>query len=160
MPIVAETLDPARSDNMQANMLMAGIYDTLYVLDPLARPAVIVPLAAEALPEVSPDFREFTIRVRPGIRFTPHAAFGGKARELTATDFAYALRRVFDPKIHSQGLAPCSKARSRDSTRSPNVRRMRGRRSTTMRLFPGWSRLTGRRCGFGSTSRTRYFRSS
>ena len=33
MPIVAETLDPARSDNMQANMLMAGIYDTLYVLD-------------------------------------------------------------------------------------------------------------------------------
>ncbi len=104
MPIVAETFDPARSDNMQANMLMAGIYDTLYVLDPLARPAVIVPLAAAALPEVSPDFREFTIRVRPGIRFTPHAAFGGKARELTAADFAYALRRVFDPKIRSQGL--------------------------------------------------------
>jgi len=104
MPIVAETFDPARSDNMQANMLMAGIYDTLYVLDPVARPAVIVPLAASALPEVSPDFREFTIRVRPGIRFTPHAAFGGKARELTAADFAYALRRVFDPKIRSQGL--------------------------------------------------------
>ena len=104
MPIVAETLDPARSDNMQANMLMAGIYDTLYVLDPLARPAVIVPLAAAALPDVSSDFREFTIRVRPGIRFTPHAAFGGKPRELTAADFAYALRRVFDPKIHSQGL--------------------------------------------------------
>jgi ABC-type oligopeptide transport system substrate-binding subunit len=56
------------------------------------------------LPEVSPDFREFTIRVRPGIRFTPHAAFGGKARELSAADFAYALRRVFDPKIRSQGL--------------------------------------------------------
>ena len=104
MPIVAETFDPARSDNMQANMLMAGIYDTLYVLDPVARPAVIVPLAAAALPEVSPDFREFTIRVRPGIRFTPHAAFGGKPRELTAADFAYALRRVFDPKIRSQGL--------------------------------------------------------
>jgi oligopeptide transport system substrate-binding protein len=104
MPLVAETFDPARSDNMQANMLMAGIYDTLYVLDPLARPAVIVPVAAAALPEVSSDFREFTIRIRPGIRFTPHAAFGGKARELTAADFAYALRRVLDPKIRSPGL--------------------------------------------------------
>jgi len=39
MPLIAETFDPARSDNMQAGMLMAGIYDTMYVLDPLARPA-------------------------------------------------------------------------------------------------------------------------
>ena len=104
MPIVPETFDPARADNMQANMLMAGIYDTLYVLDPLARPATIVPVAAAALPEVSSDFREYTIRVRPGIRFTPHAAFSGKARELAAADFAYALRRVLDPKIRSPGL--------------------------------------------------------
>jgi len=39
MPLIAETFDPARSDNMQAGMLMAGIYDTMYVLDPLVRPA-------------------------------------------------------------------------------------------------------------------------
>ncbi|MEP7181896.1 MAG: ABC transporter substrate-binding protein [Betaproteobacteria bacterium] len=104
MPIVTDTLDPARFESMQAAMLMAGIFDTLYALDPLARPAAIVPLAAAALPEVSADFRTFTVRVRPGTFFTPHRAFGGKPRELTAADFAYAFKRVVDPKIRSQGL--------------------------------------------------------
>lgn len=101
MPVVTETLDPAHLETAQAGMLTAGIYDTLYVLDPLARPAAIVPIAAVALPEVSGDYRTFTIRVRPGILFTPHPAFGGKPRELTAADFAFAIKRVFDPKIRS-----------------------------------------------------------
>jgi oligopeptide transport system substrate-binding protein len=104
MPLVPETLDPARADNMQVAMLMAGIYDTLYVLDPLARPAAIVPSAAAALPEISADFRTVTVRVRPGIFFTPHPSFGGRPRELTAADFAYAFKRVVDPAIRSPGL--------------------------------------------------------
>ena len=104
VPLVPETMDPARADNMVAQMVMAGVYDTLYVLDPLARPAVIVPLAAAALPEISPDYRTFTIRIRPGIFFTPHPVFGGKSREVTAADFAYSIRRVHDPKVHSPNL--------------------------------------------------------
>jgi peptide/nickel transport system substrate-binding protein len=103
MALVAETLDPARADNMQALMQMAGLYDTLYALDPLAPRAAIVPLAAEALPEISPDHRTFTVRVRRGIFFTTHPAFGGKPRELGAADFAYAIRRVLDPRLHSPG---------------------------------------------------------
>jgi ABC-type transport system substrate-binding protein len=71
IPMIPDALDPARADSMLAWYVMAGIYDTLYVLDPLARPAAIVPLAATSLPEVSADHRTFTIRVRPGIRFTP-----------------------------------------------------------------------------------------
>ena len=101
MPLVAETLDPPRADNTQALVVMAGIYDTLYALDPVARPAAIVPMAAAALPEVSADFRTYTVRIRPGIFFTPHPAFSGKPRELTAGDFAYAFRRVLDPGIRS-----------------------------------------------------------
>ena len=104
MPLIPDTLDPARADNMQAMYLMAGIYDTLFVLDPVARPAVIVPMAAATLPEISADYRTFTIRVRPGIFFTPHPSFGGKPRELTAADFAYAFKRIVDPKIRSPGL--------------------------------------------------------
>jgi hypothetical protein len=42
----------------------------------------LVPLAAEALPVISTDGREITVRIRPGIRFTPHPAFRGIAREL------------------------------------------------------------------------------
>ncbi len=101
LPLMPDTLDPARSDNGVTSIVMAGIYDTLYALDPIARPAAIVPLAAADLPEVSPDYRTITVRVRPGIYFTPHASFGGKPRELGAADFAYAFRRTVDPKIRS-----------------------------------------------------------
>ena len=101
LPIMPDTLDPARADTAMAWMVIAGLYDTLYAFDPFARPATIVPLAAAALPEVSADYRTITIRVRPGIFFTPHPAFGGKRRELGAADFAYSFKRVLDPKTRS-----------------------------------------------------------
>jgi oligopeptide transport system substrate-binding protein len=104
MPVITETLDPARATTMQAGMLMAGVFETLYVLDPLARPAAIVPLTAATMPEVSVDYRTFTIRIRRGIFFTSHPVFGSKPRELTAADFAYAFKRAVDPKIRSPGL--------------------------------------------------------
>ena len=43
LPLMPDTLDPARSDNMVTGDVMAGIYDTLFTLDPLARPPAIVP---------------------------------------------------------------------------------------------------------------------
>ena len=104
MPIVPDTLDPVRASDLPALMLMAGLYDTLYTLDPLAPSTAIVPLAAEALPEISPDHRTLTVRVRRGILFTPHRSFGGKPRELVAADFAYGIRRVLDPRLRSPGL--------------------------------------------------------
>jgi ABC-type transport system substrate-binding protein len=101
LPLMPNNLDPARAETALALTVMAGIYDTLYALDPLARPAAIVPLAAAELPVVSADHRTITVRVRPGILFTPHASFGGKPRELVAADFAYSLKRVMDPKVRS-----------------------------------------------------------
>lgn len=104
-PTVAESLDPARANDLDAMSQAAAIYDTLYAFDPLARPAAIVPQAAEALPEVSADYRTFVIRVRPGIHFSPHPRLEAGPRELVAADFAYAFRRVFDPKIRSPWLS-------------------------------------------------------
>jgi ABC-type transport system substrate-binding protein len=101
LPLMPDSLDPARSDTVLAWIVEAGIYDTLYALDPLARPAALVPLAASDLPEISADYRTITVRVRPGIFFTPHPAFGGKRRELGAADFAYSFKRVLDPKVRS-----------------------------------------------------------
>ena len=46
---------------------------------------------AAALPEMSADFRELTLRIRPGIFFADDPAFKGRARELTAGDYAYTL---------------------------------------------------------------------
>lgn len=101
IPWMPEVLDPARAPDMLTWYVLAGIYDTLYVLDPVARPAAIAASAAAALPEVSADGRTFTMRLKPGIFFTPHPSFGGKPRELAAADFAYALKRIVDPKVRS-----------------------------------------------------------
>ena len=89
--------DPVRvSDNNSATVLEA-IFDRLLTYDYLARPARLVPMAAEAMPEVSDNGRTYTFRLRPGIRFTPDRAFKGAARELTAQDFVYSFMRFFDP---------------------------------------------------------------
>jgi len=89
--------DPVRvSDNNSATVLEA-IFDRLLTYDYLARPARLVPMAAEAMPEMSDNGRTYTFRIRPGIRFTPDPAFKGVARELTAQDFVYSFMRFLDP---------------------------------------------------------------
>jgi len=99
---VAETsLDPAQVVDLYSRIITAHVFEGLYGYDPLARPALIRPRAAAALPEVENDFRRFTIRVQPGIRFADDPAFGGKPRELVAQDYVYALERFADPALRS-----------------------------------------------------------
>lgn len=67
--------------------------------DPSAGDAIrLKPCTLVALPEPSAGYRRWTLRVRPGIFFGPDPAFGGRPRELTAADHAYALRRMLDPR--------------------------------------------------------------
>ncbi len=101
LPVTPESLDPVKVQTGQEIMVVGAIHDALYAYDPLARAPVIVPLAAASLPEVSSDFRTWTVHVRPGIYFPPHAAFGGRRRELVAADYAYTMRRLMDPRLHS-----------------------------------------------------------
>ena len=98
----AETgFDPARVHDYYSGMIIEAIYDTLLTYDYLARPAKLVPNAAAALPEVSADGRTYTFRIRKGISFADDPAFKGRKRELTAQDFAYSIRRFYDPKNRS-----------------------------------------------------------
>jgi ABC-type transport system substrate-binding protein len=53
------------------------------------------------MPEVSEDFKTFTVRIKPGIYFDDDPAFGGKKRELTAADYVYSFKRIADPKNKS-----------------------------------------------------------
>jgi ABC-type transport system substrate-binding protein len=95
---IAETgFDPAKVTDLYSRIIIAHMLEGLYTYDHLARPAKIKPLTAVALPEVSDDFRVFTIRVRPGIYFTDDPAFGGKRRELTAADYVFSMKRFADP---------------------------------------------------------------
>ena len=98
----AETgFDPARVHDYYSGMVIEAIYDTLLTYDYLARPAKLVPSAAAALPDVSADGRTYTFHIRKGIYFTDDPAFKGKRRELTAQDYAYSIRRFYDPKNRS-----------------------------------------------------------
>ncbi len=103
-PVAESGFDPqAVFDEYSANLCRA-IFDPLYHYDYFARPVKLVPNTAAALPQITDGGRTYTIRVRPGIFFPPHPAFGGKPRELTAADYAYSIRRMADPKLRSYWL--------------------------------------------------------
>jgi ABC-type transport system substrate-binding protein len=44
-----------------------------------------------------PDYRTWTVKVRPGIYFGDDPAFKGARRELVAQDFVYPFQRIADP---------------------------------------------------------------
>lgn len=99
----AETgLDPAQLSDLYSRILTANMFDALYGYDYLARPAKIVPVLAAAMPEISADFRTYTIRMRKGILFAPDPVFQGKPREVTAYDVVYTFKRIMDPRTRSQ----------------------------------------------------------
>jgi len=100
-----EVLDPARAGSLSALNTVAPLYHQLLTYDYLARPVRLIPYAAEALPQVSADGRTYTLRVRPGLLFAPHPAFGGKPRELNAQDFVYSVQRIADPASLSMSFA-------------------------------------------------------
>jgi ABC-type transport system substrate-binding protein len=62
------------------------------------------PSTAEAMPEVSEDFKTLTFKIRPGIYFNDDPAFKGARRELTAADYLYSIKRHYDPKLNSRNL--------------------------------------------------------
>ena len=102
----AETgFDPARISDLYSRIVTGHIFDGLYKYDYLARPFLLKPNTALALPEASADFRRFTVRLRPGIFFADDPAFGGRPRELVAEDYVYSLKRFFDPANNSPVLA-------------------------------------------------------
>jgi ABC-type transport system substrate-binding protein len=99
---VAETgFDPAQVQDFYSSSIIANIFDAPLTYDFVARPAKVIPNTAAALPEISTDFTEFTVRLRPGIYFQEHAAFKGKRRELVAQDYVYSVKRHYNPKFKS-----------------------------------------------------------
>jgi oligopeptide transport system substrate-binding protein len=93
--------DPATTRDLYSAIVIQSVFETLFTYDYLARPAKVVPLTAEAMPEITDGGRTYTIRLKKGILFIPDPAFGGKRRELTMADYVYSWRRLFDPRLAS-----------------------------------------------------------
>ncbi len=139
-------LDPVRAYSSNEYVFLGQIYEPPLQYHFLKRPYTLVPLTAAALPEVAyfdrdgrrlPDdapaadiaWSEYTIRLRPGIRYQPHPAFARDAqgryryldlspadlegirtladfphtgsRELVAADYVYQIKRLAHPRTHS-----------------------------------------------------------
>ena len=97
-----------------------------------------------ACPQITDGGRTYTIKVKRGIYFAADPAFNGKRRELTAEDYVYSIKRVFDPKVRSYwlylfeqtlvGLDGPARARAQDQASSTTTKRSRVcRRSTATR---------------------------
>ncbi|HAV36863.1 MAG TPA: heme-binding protein [Massilia sp.] len=97
-------LDPAAASDIATLSLLENIFDPLLRYDYLARPVKLRPNTASALPEVSLDGRTYTFRIRPGIHFTDDPAFKGNKREMTAQDYVYSIKRLYDPTLKSPWL--------------------------------------------------------
>ncbi|MBL8288544.1 MAG: bicyclomycin resistance protein [Rubrivivax sp.] len=108
--LIAETtFDPARVSDLYSRTVLAGIFDAPYEWEFLADPTRMRPATAAAMPEVSDDFKTFTIRLKPGIFFADDPAFKGAdgrpvRRELVAEDYVYSIKRHYDPRWSSPNL--------------------------------------------------------
>lgn len=97
-------LDPALATDVASLSINENIFDAMLRYDYLARPLTLQANTLAAMPQVSNDGKTYLMRLRPGILFTPDAAFKGHARELTAFDYAYSIKRLYDPALKSPWL--------------------------------------------------------
>ena len=100
-PAGEEGFDPAAAHDLYSGTVEQAIFETLLTYDYLARPSKLVPLTAEALPQITDNGQTYTIKIKKGIYFTPDPAFKGVKRELVADDYVYSLKRLMDPAIKS-----------------------------------------------------------
>ena len=102
---IAETaFDPPQITDLYSRTVASNIYEAPLEFAWMARPAKLRPATLDAMPEVSPDFKTITLRVKPGIYFADDPAFQGKKRELVAADYVYSIKRHYDPRWKSGNL--------------------------------------------------------
>jgi peptide/nickel transport system substrate-binding protein len=119
-------LDPVQSYSEDEARFTQQVYEPPLQYHYLRRPYELVPLAATEVPrpvEVQGGkYTVYTIRILPGIRYQPHPAFVPAnlalspariarldspyalplgARELTADDYIYQIKRLASPRLHS-----------------------------------------------------------
>jgi ABC-type transport system substrate-binding protein len=102
--VVAESgFDPAQISDLYSRIITANIFEAPLTYDYLTYNR-LKPQTAAAMPEIAPDFKTFTYKIRPGIYFADDAAFNGQKRELTAQDYVYSIKRHYDPKWKSPSV--------------------------------------------------------
>src|SRR5471032_742291 len=97
-------LDPAVASDIASLSLMENLFDPLLRYAYLARPVKLQANTVTAMPKVDDHGLTYTFQLRHGIYFTPDPAFKGARREVTAQDYVYSLKRLYDPALKSPWL--------------------------------------------------------
>jgi ABC-type transport system substrate-binding protein len=103
-PIAETGFDPAQITDIYSRTVAGAIFEGVLEYAYLAKPARVRPATAAAMPEVSDDFKTFTVRIQPGIYFADDPAFKGARRELVAEDYVFSIKRHYDPRWKSGSL--------------------------------------------------------
>jgi peptide/nickel transport system substrate-binding protein len=94
-----EHLDPGSSYFQVDYEAVYVVHRPLYSFKP-EDPVNPVPDLAVSAPQISPDDKTVTVKIRPGVKFSPPVN-----REVTSKDVKYAIERGFNPNV-SNGYAP------------------------------------------------------
>lgn len=86
-------LDPGMTYSSAVFNVLAGTVRPLYRYAP-EEPTNIEPDLAAEQPQISPDGKRLTVRIRRGVRFGPPVN-----REVTSRDVKYAIERGFNPAV-------------------------------------------------------------
>ncbi len=102
--VAESSFDPARESDLYSARLYEAMFDSLLTYDYLARPVKLIPNVAAEMPLVTDSGATYTFRLKKGVYFVDDPVFKGAKRELTAQDYAYSIRRFYDPKLRSPNL--------------------------------------------------------
>jgi ABC-type transport system substrate-binding protein len=94
-------LDPAQVNSVFGANILENMLEPMLQYDYLARPLKLVPHTLREMPEILEGGKVYICRLKKGILFSDDPAFNGKPRELTATDYAYSFKRLYDPQYFS-----------------------------------------------------------
>ena len=140
----AETgFDPAQVSDLYSNRVNAHIFESLLGYDPLAVPVRLVPLTAEAMPEVSADFTVWTVRLRRGILLRRRPGIQGPAARARRGGLRVFVQAHLRPGLQEPGVHLARRGRHPRPRRDPGARaarqeavRLRQRRRRSARARP------------------------
>ncbi len=142
--------------DLYSRIVTAHIFDNLYDYDHLARPFKIRPCTAAGMPEVSDDFRTFTVRISSRASssrtiLSSRERSANWSRRTTSTRW----KRFFDPRWKAPAFATLNELKMsawrRCATRSSRTRS----HSTTTPRSKACVPSTATRCASASKSRSR-----
>jgi len=97
-------LDPAVASDLASLSLLENLFDPLLRYDYDARPVKLAPSSARDMPASDAAGTTWTFHLKPGMFFSDDPAFKGRKREVTAEDYVYSIKRLYDPSLKSPWL--------------------------------------------------------